>query len=79
MLWKAGGKKYAFLMLMVICIIYDYKEGPPLPPPSCQCAMSLVFKYFFLCWEESEIRMQDFTVISTPDGDVPNSLFKVSM
>lgn len=68
---------YACLMLRVIHIIYDCKEGSP---PSSHCVMSLVFKYFFfLCWEQSEVRMQDFTVISTPDGDVPNSLFKVSM
>lgn len=68
---------YACLTLRVIHIIYDCKEGSP---PSSHCVMSLVFKYFFfLCWEQSEVRMQDFTVISTPDGDVPNSLFKVSM
>lgn len=48
----------------------------PLKSPVCYVT---ALQLFFLCSEESEIRMQDCTLISAPDGDIPNSLFKVSM
>ena len=75
-LLESRKKKYARLALRVIRVLYDYKEGLPLKSPLCYATALQIFS---LCPEESEIRMQNCTLISAPDGDIPNSLFKVSM